>query len=241
MTYEPREFWEDRLERQFDVRGTGETELPLSYNLACYTMRREVLDRALHEAGIALDGAAVADIGCGTGFFTEYYLRRGARVTGYDIASVSIARLSQRFPQARFVLGDVSDRPLDSDYDLVNAFDVLYHITDEVKWERAVTHLADAVKPRGWLAFTDRFTTFDTIAAHNVARPLETYRRILEPRGLRIEALRETHFLLNRDLGLFRSLNRFPALLLAIDRAVLARRRRPEGSRANTLLLARRS
>ena len=47
MTYQPREFWDQRLSEQFDLRGTGETGLSLAYNRACYALRRRVLDAAL--------------------------------------------------------------------------------------------------------------------------------------------------------------------------------------------------
>jgi len=137
MSYEPREFWEQRLRQQFDLRGTGETELSLAYNRACYALRREVLERALDRARIETRGAAVLDVGCGTGFFTQLYLDRGARVTGVDITSASVEQLSARFPQARFVQADVSISVPDEPFDIVNVFDVLYHITDDAAWERA--------------------------------------------------------------------------------------------------------
>src|SRR5262249_33853778 len=52
VTYRPQEFWEQRLAEQFDLRGTGEAGLPLAYNRACYTLRADVLTRALERAGV---------------------------------------------------------------------------------------------------------------------------------------------------------------------------------------------
>src|SRR4029079_7027713 len=150
VSYDPRAFWEQRLSEQFDLRGTGETGLSLAYNRACYELRRHVLDRALREAGCDPRGRTVLDVGCGTGFFTRYYLDRGcAQLTGIDIAPTSIERLAQRHPEGRFVLADIGADPIDGRYDIVNAFDVLYHITDDARWERAVGHLARAVASQG--------------------------------------------------------------------------------------------
>jgi hypothetical protein len=59
-------------------------------------------------------------------------------------------------------------------------------------------------------------------AAHNVVRPLSAYRSILEAAGLQVGELTPTHVLLNRELGLWRFLNRLPWLLYAIDRTLLA-------------------
>ncbi len=222
MSYDPREFWERRLAQHFDLRGSGETGLSMAYNRACYTLRREVLERALRDAGIDPAGRAVLDVGCGTGFFTAFYLERGASVTGLDIAPVAVERLTARHPQARFLLADVSDAALTGRFDVVNAFDVLYHITDDARWERAVRHLAAAVAQGGVLLATDTFAALEDLAAHNRSRPLARYNSLLSGAGLNPGRIYPTHVLLNRELGPLRFLNRAPGLLLLADRALLA-------------------
>jgi SAM-dependent methyltransferase len=222
VTYRPQEFWDQRLSEHFDLRGTGETGLSLAYNRACYELRREVLARALAEAGFEPAGRTVLDVGCGTGFFTAWYLSRGAKVTGMDIAPTSVERLRARHPEARFVLSDVSEVALAERYALVNAFDVLYHITDDARWERAVRNLARAVEPGGLLLLTDTFADLPGLAEHNKMRSLARYTAILFSEGLAARPLRPTHVLLNRELGAFRFMNRLPGVLLALDRVLLA-------------------
>lgn len=239
MSYQPREFWEQRLSQQPDLRGTGETGLSLAYNRACYALRREVLDKALADERIDPRGLAVLDVGCGTGFFTAYYLARGARVVGLDIAPTSIRLLSERHPDARFVLADVSETPPEGRFDVVNAFDVLYHITDDARFRQALTHLADAVAPGGALLVTDTFARLPGIATHNRMRALDEYAAVLAPRGFTWRPPRPTHALLNRELGAWRFVNRAPGVLLAIDRALLRSGWRG-GTRTNRLLVARR-
>ena len=224
-SYQPRDFWNRRLSEQFDLRGTGETGLSLAYNRACYQLRREVLAHTLRAQGFDPSGRTVLDVGCGTGFFTRWYLERGAKVTGVDIAPTSIERLRELHPQARFVLSDVSEVALDARYDLVNAFDVLYHIVDDARWERALVNLANATGPGGLLLVTDVFPAHErpaSEAAHNRMRPLARYEQVLRARGLERVALAPTHFLLNRELGAFRPLNRIPGVLLVLDRMLLA-------------------
>jgi len=137
------------------------------------------------------------------------------------------------------VLADVSDLDLGERFEIVNAFDVLYHITDDAAWERAVEHLAAAVAPGGILLVTDAFEERPRLESHNRMRSLARYRAVLEPRGFRLGTLRPTHVLLNRNLGPVRFLNRIPALLYAIDRAALALVPSPRLG-INRLLLARR-
>lgn len=239
MSYRPREFWEQRLAGQFDLRGTGETGLSLAYNRACYRLRRQVLSRALRDQAFDPQGRTVLDVGCGTGFFTAYYLERGARVTGIDIAPTSVATLSERHPEARFILADVGEQPVEGRYDLVNVFDVLYHITDDARWETAVSNLAAAVDGGGLLLVSDTFSDVGGLASHNRMRPLGRYRALLDAAGLRLVGLHPTHVLLNRELGALRVLNRLPGLLLAADRVLL-----PlgfgRGPRSNKLMVARR-
>ena len=110
VTYRPKEFWEQRLGEHFDLRGTGETGLPLAYNQACYALRRHELERALRDAGVSLTGKRVLDVGSGTGFFVAFYLERGADVTGLDLAEVSVERLRQQLP-ARSVPARRRERP----------------------------------------------------------------------------------------------------------------------------------
>jgi 2-polyprenyl-3-methyl-5-hydroxy-6-metoxy-1,4-benzoquinol methylase len=221
VSYRPQEFWEQRLAEQFDLRGTGETGLSLAYNRACYTLRAEVLTRALVRAGVSPSAARVLDVGCGTGFWTEYYTARGARYTGVDIAQVSIDRLAARYPEQRFLRADVSDGVSGGPYDIVNVFDVLYHVTDDARWEAALRHLAGAVAPGGLFLVTDVFAERGRLAEHNVMRPLKRYMEVLSAQGLTQVSLSPTHVLLNRNLGPWRFLNRWPAGLLAADRMLL--------------------
>jgi len=222
VSYRPQEFWEQRLEAQFDLRGTGEPGLSLAYNRACYQLRAEVLGTCLQRAGMLPGGRRVLDIGCGTGFWTEWYVSRGAHYTGVDIAQVSVDRLAERYPEQRFVRADVSEGVPGGPYDIVNVFDVLYHITDDARWESALRQLAGAVAPGGLLLVTDVFNDRGALAEHNVMRPLERYLGVIGAAGLVREQLLQTHVLLNQHLGPWRFLNRWPALLLAIDRGLLS-------------------
>ncbi len=222
MSYRPQEFWEQRLAEQFDLRGTGETGLSLAYNRACYALRAEVLQSCLVRAGMLPAGRRVLDVGCGTGFWTEYYVSRGAHYTGVDIAQVSVDRLAARYPGQRFIRADVSDGVPNGPYDLINAFDVLYHVIDDERWESALRQLAGALAPSGLLLVTDVFSDRGALAEHNVMRPLGRYLAVLDSAGLVREQLLPTHVLLNRHLGPWRFLNRWPGLLLHTDRMLLA-------------------
>jgi hypothetical protein len=140
------------------------------------------------------------------------------------------------------MLTDVSEAELSGQWDIVNVFDVLYHITDDAKWQAALSRLARAVAPGGALLVTDLFEAPAGLAEHNKMRPFERYRSVLDATGVRFtyEPLRPTHVLLNRHLGFWRFLNRAPGLLLGVDRALLALGLAP-ATGTNRLLVARRA
>jgi hypothetical protein len=95
------------------------------------------------------------------------------------------------------------------------------------------------VSPGGLLLVTDVFSERVALAAHNVMRPLSRYAGILDAAGLTREQLRPTHVLLNRHLGPWRFLNRWPGVLLAADRALLSLGFGHDAA-ANKLLVCRR-
>jgi len=222
--YRPREFWQDRLSEQFDLRGTGHPGLSAEYNRLCYALRAIVLDGLLARHHVPVAGRTVLDGGCGSGFFVEHFLGKGAAVTGVDLTDVSARELSRRFPAARFEVGDLSEWRPQVKYDIVSCFDVLFHITDDAKWEHALTNLTDAVKPGGYFVFTEMFypgKRDHAHAAHNVARGWEAYRPALLARGLAVLEDVPTHHFMNNELGPFRFLNRVPQALFRVDLALL--------------------
>jgi SAM-dependent methyltransferase len=204
-------------------------------------LRRFVLDDVLRRHRVPVAGRAALDAGCGSGFFVRFWLDRGAHVTGVDLTDVAVARLSQRFPEATFFTGDLASWRPPRTYDVVSCFDVLFHIVDDAAWDRALTNLADAVAPGGYLVFTEHFfkkaPTAD--ATHNKSRGREAYETALIARGLALLDERPTHHLMNRELGAFRFLNRLPELIYRVDLALLMTRLL-ERDGGNRLVLARR-
>src|SRR5688500_18643814 len=107
-----------------------------------YRVRGDVFDRVVSRLNSVNSqqstvnsyvGAEILDVGSGTGFYVDRWLRLGARVTGLDLTEVAVRELGRSFPQARFVQGDIGAElePLTltpASFDAVSAFDVLFHI-----------------------------------------------------------------------------------------------------------------
>ena len=109
---------------------------------------REVIEDLLE-----LDGARVADIGCGDGALARLMTRLGARVTGIEPSEHQLARARAAEPAGGevYIRGVAEDLPLsDASLDAVLFFNSLHHVPIEHQ-ARALQEAARALKPGGRL------------------------------------------------------------------------------------------
>ncbi len=96
-------------------------------------------------------GAAILDIGCGTGRYLVPLHRHGFVVTGADLSKVALSLLGQQYTRA---VADVRTLPfVDNAFDAVTCYGVLQHLTQAGR-ERAVKELFRVLRHNG-LAFAE--------------------------------------------------------------------------------------
>ena len=199
--FDNREYWETRLREHYSLAGVGYLRLGRRYNEWMYRVRGAVFDRVV--AGLdrvneprstvnGWDGKEVLDIGAGTGFYLERWLKLGARVVALDLTDVAVQALAGRFPDARLLRADIS-QPLDGvplrlgSFHAASAFDVLFHVVDDVGYARAFQNIAGLLHPGGWFLWSDNFLRHDQQqVAHQVSRPLAQSLRLLEAAGFEV-------------------------------------------------------
>jgi SAM-dependent methyltransferase len=141
-------------------------------------------------------------------------------VTGIDITALAVQRLSATL-HADFHVADITDPafPVRGPFDIVNMWDVIYHIIDRSAFERALVNIKNCLRPGGLFLLTDRFGLPDdqAIAAHVQARSLATYQRVLQPAGFELLSLRPLYRFLNRRIISARVDNSIGAIYFAID------------------------
>lgn len=182
--YSMQSYWEERLRQRFDLTTAGCIVLGPRYNACLYGARVKALEKALKAKGYTLQGANILEVGCGTGFYTEYCLKcQVSTYVGVDITSVSVETLRERYPDWRFVQADISadEIPEITDkFDVVLAADVLFHIVADAAFEKAIRNLCSALRPGGLLIISDVFPACTVqIAPHVRLRSLEMYNRTL--------------------------------------------------------------
>ena len=108
-------------------------------------------------------GWHVLEAGCLSGWLSLEMARRGAHVTGIDIASDAI-RIARDYAAANppsgtveYRVGDMNHEPLERDkYDLIVAFGLLYHM---IEIQSVLDRFRDALKSSGRLYIVDTLET----------------------------------------------------------------------------------
>jgi SAM-dependent methyltransferase len=177
--YDPLHYWHERLSKEFSLGSVGSLGLGEIYNSWLYKLRKIAVNRAIQQFNIEIQGRRILDVGCGTGFWIDFWENKGAnQVWGIDIAPIVIERLRHRFPEYNLYQADISDVgfSLSTTFDIISAFDVLFHITDDDSWRIALRNIAHHLKPDGWLLITDLFLHQTEFRGyHQVSRKLSTY------------------------------------------------------------------
>jgi SAM-dependent methyltransferase len=189
--YDPAAYWPERLAEDDSLDSVGWRGLGRSYNRWLYRRRTAVFRHVARHYRFAQHPPAVLELGPGSGFYVDLWKKLGVReLTGIDVAPPAIARLRRRFPQYQFLSGDIG-RPMalpPHAFDVVTAFDVLFHITEEAAFEQALATIARALRPDGLALITDLFPWSQEIRLpHQVSRTAGRYHEALAAHGLRLE------------------------------------------------------
>jgi ubiquinone/menaquinone biosynthesis C-methylase UbiE len=105
-------------------------------------------------------GAAVLELGCGTGQLTERLARSGFRLTAIDIGASMIAAARRRLAGAEVSFQVTSFEDLtaaDTSFDLVISSAAFHWIDPEVAWRKS----ARLLRPGGWLALLGTQENYD--------------------------------------------------------------------------------
>jgi SAM-dependent methyltransferase len=186
--YDPARYWSERLAAGPTLESVGWQGLGRAYNRWLYRQRARVFGRAAACYRFRDSPPRVLEVGPGIGFYVARWQELGVReLTGLEIAAPAVRHLRDRFPAYRFVEGDIgADPSLPADaFDVVTAFDVLFHITDDVAFDRALATIARALRPGGLVLISDLFPRDEPPRLpHQASRTAAVYRERLAAHGL---------------------------------------------------------
>lgn len=108
---------------------------------------------AIIRLGALRPGERVADLGCGSGVFTDLLQRHGCIATGLDLSPKLIEIARHKFPAVTFVEGDVEALPFaEASFDAVLLSGLVHHLPDP---SRCAAEVFRVLRPGG------RFVAFD--------------------------------------------------------------------------------
>jgi len=218
--FKPEAYWEKRLRNRFSLEGVGNRSFRLEYNIWLYRARVRVLGKLLRDNQLNLRDKTLLDIGAGTGYYLEFFKRRGiGRVTGMDITSASVEALKKRHPEDHFVKASVADRdlPISGKFEVITAFDVLFHIVDESDFRQAIRNIGNFCHDNSIVLIIDSFLKeMKPYGQHVHHRTLESFREALEENELEIREIKPIFFFMNDPIDLERIGNRCFRSLLGI-------------------------
>jgi len=185
-------YWEKRLAANWGLKGVGYLGHGERYNKWLYAVRREILRRHLPVLALNLREANVLDIGSGTGFWLNEWKSLGVGLLqGTDVTTVAVERLKKTFPDVEITQLDIGES-LEAlgwreNFHIVSAFDVLFHITSDKRFEQAIENISRFLKPGGYFLYSDNFVHGEARRAdHQVSRPLGEIQGLMTKCGLHI-------------------------------------------------------
>lgn len=191
QTFDAKNYWEKRLQGDYDLHGVGLIEWGEAFNRVLYRLRRVLFLRLLRAQRASWAQAEVLDIGSGTGFYLERWQELGAAdIHGMDLTEVAVANLQQKFPDMDIHCGDIGQAPLAGMHeklDAVSCMDVVFHIVDDDAYQRAFKHIAEMLKPGGLFVFSDSWLKGETVrGVHIVHRSRSEVQATLASAGFEL-------------------------------------------------------
>jgi predicted TPR repeat methyltransferase len=190
--FDPKKYWEDRLTQSYDLAGVGCLGFGVNYNKWLYRVRSYVFNRIIRNIPLNVPKSRILDIGSGTGFYlTEWIQLKPLYLAGSDIASTACENLKEKFKSVEIFQIDIGSNdfrnPKKEPFDIISAFDVLFHITDDDSYFRTFRNVSSMLSESGVFIFSDNLIHGNEIRLeHFVSRNLDTVTKALSDAGLEL-------------------------------------------------------
>lgn len=187
-----KQYWENRLQDNWGLQGVGYLGLGKFYNDWMYRVRKKIFFRNVRTLVDRWDDKDVLDLGSGTGFYIKLWKALGVNsITATDFSTLAINNLKKTFSDVECLELDISESLPEifkkKQYEAISAFDVLFHIVNDEKYQVAIKNIFDMLSSGGLFIFSENFIRGKTIRKeHQVSRSQNDIESILKKVGFKI-------------------------------------------------------
>lgn len=191
--FDPGQYWEKTLKDMWGLHGVGYLGMGQYYNGWMYKVRKKVFLRYIKPLALNWNKIDILDIGSGVGFYVKLWKMLGVKsITATDITTFAVEQLQKEFPDSECYKLDIGDTLTgeigNKRYDVISAFDVLFHIVDDNRYQKAFENISKMLRPGGLFIFSDNFLHGETIRGENqVCRSLKDIEGILKKLNFKIK------------------------------------------------------
>ena len=185
-------YWENRLRAVNGLEGVGSIAYGREFNEWMYRVRRHVFLKQIDHLNVPYSEVRVLDVGSGTGFWLDVWRSLGVgNLTGSDLTTIAVERLRAHFPSYPILKLDIaaSDTPdlASGAFDVISAFDVLFHIVSDEAFASALANVNAMLKPGGLFLFSENLPREELArASTQVNRTIQNVTGGLSRTGFRI-------------------------------------------------------
>lgn len=193
---DPATYWDWAVKKFGDSKSSFKAILhcsgPIELNQYKDFIHRKALDQVISGS----KGKKVLDVGCGIGRFSMLFGEKGAQVTGIDL-SKEMVKTAKNNVKLRNLNCDFKNMNVinlefhDNYFDLVNSVVVLMHIKKFHDFKASLHEMIRVTKPNGQIVILDEIpikkSTKGQVTVH---RTLNTYRKVIEEAGAKIERVK---------------------------------------------------
>ncbi len=204
--FDSKQYWEQRLREHYDLSGVGYLSLGSSYNGWLYKIRKYIFNKYAKSLTAMTDSISVLDIGSGTGFYIDRWKESGvSRISGADLTEVAVKQLRAKYPDTGFYQLDIGCDQINGigNYDIVSAFDVLFHIVDDRRFKSSIRNIYSLLNPGGYFIFSDNFLhSRELRLSHQANRSLEDIEEILQTAGFEVVMRKPMFVVMNAPIDM---------------------------------------
>lgn len=195
-------YWQERHQKT-DLSTVGYIGLGLPFNYWMYRVREKVFNRVVLSEKIDLKKVKVLDIGSGSGFYIRNWQNLGVKnITASDFSTNALKQIKKTFRNVITLELDIT-APLPKNlvkFDIISAFDILYHIVDDKKYNQAIKNIHKLLKPGGIFIFSANLPSKTQRARHQVSRNKKTTFSLLKKSHFKIKQVKPIFFLMNAPI-----------------------------------------